>query len=398
MKIHTLCTLGLFGLLSASSLAEATKTEANVSNVAKSENDRASIQIALLLDTSGSMDGLINQARSYLWKIVNEMTLARQNGKLPHIQIALYEYGNDSLKSENQWIRQVMPLSDDLDAISTALFGLKTNGGVECCGAVINDALNQLKWDDKNPEALKMIYIAGNEGFNQGSVDYKKVIPECVKKGITVNTILCGAGYSAHDGPGWKEGSVLGDGSYLVIDHNLTPPDPETPFDKELVGLGTKLNDTYVAYGNQEQRMLKSQAQASNDAEAMNMAPSVAVGRTVAKSNKLAYKNASWDMVDVLEQDKGELIIAQMEDSVLPDELKGKTTEEIKAYVQEKAKEREGIQKQIGEINSKRDAWLAQWKKDNPDKVKENTLDQAILDSAKNQAIKKNFVFEKPKE
>ncbi len=398
MKIHTLCTLGLFGLLSASSLAEATKTEANVSDVAKSENDRASIQIALLLDTSGSMDGLINQARSYLWKIVNEMTLARQNGKLPHIQIALYEYGNDSLKSENQWIRQVMPLTDDLDAISTALFGLKTNGGVECCGAVINDALNQLKWDDKNPEALKMIYIAGNEEFNQGSVDYKKVIPECVKKGITVNTILCGAGYSGHDGPGWKEGAILGDGSYLVIDHNLTPPDPETPFDKELVGLGTKLNDTYVAYGNQEQRMLKSQAQASNDAEAMNMAPSVAVGRTVAKSNKLAYKNASWDMVDVLEQDKGELIIAQMEDSVLPDELKGKTTEEIKAYVQEKAKEREGIQKQIGEINSKRDAWLAQWKKDNPDKVKENTLDQAILDSAKNQAIKKNFVFEKPKE
>lgn len=61
------------------------------------KDDRAVIQIALLLDTSSSMDGLINQARTYLWNIVNDMTLARQNGKLPHIQIALYEYGNTRL-------------------------------------------------------------------------------------------------------------------------------------------------------------------------------------------------------------------------------------------------------------------------------------------------------------
>ena len=47
------------------------------------------------------MNGLIDQARTYLWKIVNDMTLARQNGKLPDIRLALYEYGNDGLSSRD---------------------------------------------------------------------------------------------------------------------------------------------------------------------------------------------------------------------------------------------------------------------------------------------------------
>ena len=41
------------------------------------------IQLAILLDTSNSMDGLINQAKSELWKIVNELALAKKNGKSP---------------------------------------------------------------------------------------------------------------------------------------------------------------------------------------------------------------------------------------------------------------------------------------------------------------------------
>ena len=39
------------------------------------------IQLAILLDTSNSMDGLIGQAKSQLWKVVNELARARRNGK-----------------------------------------------------------------------------------------------------------------------------------------------------------------------------------------------------------------------------------------------------------------------------------------------------------------------------
>lgn len=108
------------------------------------------IQVALLLDTSSSMDGLIDQAKSRLWNIVNTLTTLKYEGKTPDIEIALYEYGNDGLSEKSNYIRQITPLSTDLDLISEKLFALRTNGGNEYCGAVIQDATKQLKWASEN--------------------------------------------------------------------------------------------------------------------------------------------------------------------------------------------------------------------------------------------------------
>src|SRR5688572_617186 len=105
------------------------------------------IQIALLLDTSNSMDGLIDQARTQLWKVVNTFVDARRDGAAPFVEVALYEYGNNSLHVANNYIRQIEPLSRDLDELSRELFALKTNGGEEYSGAVIQRALADLSWD-----------------------------------------------------------------------------------------------------------------------------------------------------------------------------------------------------------------------------------------------------------
>src|SRR5688500_7285793 len=76
------------------------------------------VQVALLLDTSSSMDGLIDQAKTQLWKVVNTFTEARRHGEPPQVEVALYEYGNQNLSVETQWIRQVQPLTRDLDSLS----------------------------------------------------------------------------------------------------------------------------------------------------------------------------------------------------------------------------------------------------------------------------------------
>ena len=59
-----------------------------------------SVQIAILLDTSNSMDGLIAQAKTQLWSIVNEFVKAKKNGRPPAMQVALFEYGKSSLSPE----------------------------------------------------------------------------------------------------------------------------------------------------------------------------------------------------------------------------------------------------------------------------------------------------------
>src|SRR5210317_1224350 len=123
------------------------------------EPNKQYIKVALLLDTSNSMDGLIDQAKAQLWDIVNELSYAKCGTQKPNLQIALYEYGNDNLNSREGYIRQILAFSEDLDDISKELFSLTTNGGEEYCGEVIQTSLNQLNWG-KNPDDLKLIFIA----------------------------------------------------------------------------------------------------------------------------------------------------------------------------------------------------------------------------------------------
>src|SRR5262245_15502901 len=91
------------------------------------------IQVAILLDTSGSMDGLIDQAKSQLWRIVNELAAARRQGAAARVEIALYEYGKQTVSAEDGFVRRILPFTDDLDRVSEALFALRTNGGEEYC-------------------------------------------------------------------------------------------------------------------------------------------------------------------------------------------------------------------------------------------------------------------------
>ena len=113
---------------------------------ATGQPDKNLIQMAILLDTSNSMDGLIEQAKTQLWKIVNELALAKRNGETPNLEVALYEYGKDSLPAGEGYMRMIVPLTTDLDRVSEELFKLKTNGGSEYCGQVIQMAARGLKW------------------------------------------------------------------------------------------------------------------------------------------------------------------------------------------------------------------------------------------------------------
>ncbi|WP_366138488.1 vWA domain-containing protein [uncultured Lutibacter sp.] len=165
------------------------------------------IKVALLLDTSNSMDGLINQAKTQLWEIVNELSYAKCGTDQPDLQIALYEYGNDGLEKADGFIRQVLNFSSDLDVISEKLFALNTNGGSEYCGAVIQNSLKYLEWGN-NKNDLKLIFIAGNEPFTQRKLSYKEAASLANEKDVTVNTIFCGNYENGISGK-WQEGAHL---------------------------------------------------------------------------------------------------------------------------------------------------------------------------------------------
>ncbi|WP_288461200.1 VWA domain-containing protein [uncultured Chryseobacterium sp.] len=337
------------------------------------------IQVALLLDTSNSMDGLIDQAKSRLWNIVNTLTTLKYNGKAPQVEIALYEYGNDGLRDEN-YIRQVTPLTQDLDLVSEKLFALRTNGGSEYCGAVIRDASMNLKWDDNN-QSMKLIYIAGNEPFDQGKISYKEVIPTAKRKNIYTNTIFCG---SRDEGiqTFWQNGASLGDGKYFNIDSDQKVIYIETPYDVRISECNAKLNDTYIYYGSHGSEFKNKQMLQDKNAEVQSV--SNAVERTVAKSKKNAYKNDHWDLIDRAEKDVNFMSGVKAEE--LPAELKGKSKEEIKKAVAEKSAEREKIQKEIEVLSKKRQDFIdAEMKKRGNSEADDlgKAIERSVLELAK---------------
>ena len=309
------------------------------------------IQVALLLDTSNSMDGLIDQAKSRLWNIVNTLTTLKYNGQAPQVEIALYEYGNDGLKDEN-YIRQVTPLTQDLDLVSEKLFALRTNGGSEYCGAVIRDASTNLNWD-ANEKSMKLIYIAGNESFDQGKISYKEVIAKAKGKNIYTNTIFFG---NRDEGiqTFWQNGATLGDGKFFNIDSDRKVIYIETPYDVKISQYNSKLNDTYITFGYRGAEYKSKQI--TQDSNAEMQSASNAVERAVSKSKKNAYKNEHWDLVDKVEKDKA--FISTIKQEELPSELKGKNKEEISKIVAQKSADRDNIQKEIEILARQRQTYI----------------------------------------
>jgi len=345
--------------------------------------DENLVQLAILLDTSSSMDGLIDQAKSQLWKIVNELSLSKKNGKAPKLEVALYEYGKSSIPASQGYIRQIVPLSTDLDKISEELFNLKTNGGDEYCGKVIDEAVLNLKWSKSN-KMLKIIFIAGNEPFTQGNVDYKASCKKAISNGIIVNTIFCGDLNQGIETK-WKDGADLADGKYINIDQNKEVVYIEAPQDKRIAELGEELNKTYISYGHKGKE--KKEMQAKQDTNAKKMSKESEVQRSIAKSNA-SYDNSSWDLVDAAKT-KG-VDVSKMEEESLPEEMKKMNEKERKDYLDNKIKEREKIQKEIAKLNEDRRKFVDKKQKESEGN---ETLDSAMIKAIKSQAAKKSFTF-----
>ncbi len=342
------------------------------------------IQIAILLDTSGSMDGLINQTREQLWKIVNTFATAKRDGKRPRLEIALYQYGNDSLRSENNFIQQVVPLTTDLDKVSEALFALRTNGGEEYCGAVIQKAMKDLEWSRAKGD-LKLIYIAGNEPFTQGPVDFRTSVKAAIGSGIIVNTIHAGSEAEGVNGQ-WKAAAALADGSFMTIDQNRAVVRIDAPQDKELAELNGALNKTYVGYGRKGGEAVARQAAQDKNAAGMSMG---ALSTRAASKASAFYDNEDWDLVDAKKKGKK---LEELKPAELPEEMQAMDPKERDEFVEKKSKERAEIQAKIAKLAKDREAFVQAESKKRAETAGK-TLDDALIESAKAQATKAEYSF-----
>jgi len=345
------------------------------------------VQVAILLDTSNSMDGLIGQAKTELWRIVNEIARYQRGGCAPDVEVGLYEYGKASLAAGEGYLRMVSPLTTNLDKISEALFALQTNGGDEYCGMVIDRAVDGLQWS-RDPDDYRAIFIAGNEPFTQGRVDYREAVAKALKNGITVNTIHCGSMDEGVTGK-WRNGADLGRGNFMAIDQDVAQTSVATPYDAEIAQLGDKLSETYVGYGAGGRGRAAKERQVAQDANSKRAGGSASVERAMAKSKSL-YKAEEWDLVDAAKANKA--APAKMAEAELPDEMKPMSAPQREAYVSGKAKDRETIQKKLADLDKQRRKFIEDARAKSAAAGEKSTFDAAMRKALKVQMTAKKFL------
>ena len=311
--------------------------------------DKATIvNLAICLDTSGSMDGLIDATRRNIWTVVNDLALAEPT---PELRIAFLTFGNDGHEEAEGWVRIHAPLTSNLDIISQELFAQVTDGGTELVARVIDRAATALQWD-ADPDALKIIIVAGNEGADQDkTISYQDACRRAIAQGIMVNSIYCGSPGDA-EATAWREVSMLADGAFATIDKDKAVVEIPTPFDEELVKLNVAINATYVVYGNEG--WVGQERQVAEDANAMQLGAGPAALRLECKAG-LFYENADWDLVDACTQKIVDLETIDEED--LPENMRSMTLVERKAYIATKQSEREKLSNQVSDVASQRDAY-----------------------------------------
>jgi hypothetical protein len=344
------------------------------------------IQVAIVLDTSNSMDGLIEQTRNQLWQVVNEFSTARQDGVTPILEIALFEYGNDGNAQNAGYVRMLNNFTRELDAVSAGLFSLSTNGGNEYCGFAIETVVNNLQWSPSSSD-IKTIFIAGNESFAQGPTNYREAVKLAGRHGISINTIHAG-GHEQGISDQWQAGALLAGGDYMSIDANQQVVHIVAPQDLKIAELNAQLNQTYVPYGRAGAE--SAERQMEQDALSSGISAGLLANRVKSKTTAF-YSNSNWDLVDALEEgavDAEELV--QLEDEELPEPMLGMSGQEKLDYVQAQQQERCRIKQEISELSESRAAYVTEKKRE---QVAAPSMRDALTSAIKKQAQQKNFSF-----
>jgi hypothetical protein len=229
-----------------------------------------------------------------------------------------------------------------------------------------------------------MIFIAGNEPFNQGPIPFQAACALAKEKDVIVNTIFCGP-FSEGVETSWKKGADLTNGTYMSIEQDHKTVYVPSPYDAKIDALNDQLNNTYIYYGKGGSK--KKESQQREDFNASSYGQSNKVERAVSKSSH-AYENSSWDLVDAAKDD--DKIVTETNDEYLPKEMQGMSLEQRKNYVREKSAARTQIQEEIRTLSEKRKQYIAE----HQTKDEAGSLDAVMLKAVREKGKAKNLSWQ----
>jgi hypothetical protein len=330
-------------------LALAVAALPTLSPVAVPSRERPRVEVAFVLDTTGSMGGLIEGAKRRIWTIARRIGEGRPR---PDLRVALVAYRDLG----DSYVTRVFDLTDDLDDVYGQLMSLQAEGGgdtPEHVSRALSDAVHGISWS--RGSALRVVFLVGDAPPHldyQDGFDYRRHVREARQRGILVDAIQCGGDPQAQ--AVWREVATLGAGHYAQIDGQGGMPVRVTPVDGELARLNSELASTVVAGGSvAEQRATDRKLRA-------RAAMSAPVAAEAAGYYAAADKLVERDLVDLsVEEQKKAVADAAAKPSAAPPALRGRTAEEGLAVLARQKEHRAALQARIQTLQKQREDHLA---------------------------------------
>ena len=361
--------------------------EQTTDTVRQIANHHPKIEVVFVLDTTGSMSGLIQAAKEKIWSIASTMATAQNS---PEIKMGLVAYRDRG----DAYITKTTALSTDLDSMYSKLMDFKARGGgdgPESVNKGLYDAVHKMLWS-QDQDTYKVVFLIGDAPAHmdyQDDVKYPTTIAKALKKGIVINAIQ--SGQNRKTTTNWQQIATLGQGDYFQVDNSGNAVAIATPFDKELAKLSNELDNTRVYYGNKETQRKQRRKVAASD-KLHSIASEKALARRAAYNSSLSGKSNFLGESELVEAvSSGATDLSSIKKTELPKAMQAMKPKAQKEYVLKKAKERKELSKNIRQLTEKRDVFLKkEVAKTGADK---DSFDAKIFGAIKDQAAKKGLIY-----
>ena len=327
---------------------------ANPANTNQPLATRHRVEVVFVLDTTGSMGGLIHAAREKIWSIATSMASASQN---PEIRMGLVAYRDRG----DDYVTRVIDLSSDLDSMYTKLMDFRAGGGgdaPESVNQALHDAIHDISWseDDATYRVLFLIGDAPPHMDYPDDVKYPQTLALAQQKGIVVNAIQSGVNQRTR--PAWEHIAALGQGAYFQVENTGNAVAIATPYDEKLSRLAAQLEDTRLFYGDEKTRLAQQKKLEANARLRRELSSEALARRDTFNSTASGRANLLTEQELVTGVTSGDVDLESIATEDLPANLRSMTREEQQKVIEDTADKREALQSEIKALAESRQQYI----------------------------------------
>ena len=346
------------------------------------------VEVVFVLDTTGSMSGLIKAAKDNIWAIARSMASAQPQ---PEIRVGLVAYRDRG----DAYVTQVVDLSTDLDSMYASLMDFAASGGgdgPEAVNEALYAAVHQIQWS-QDPTAYQTIFLVGDAQPHMDypdDVKFPVTLKAAAARGIVVNTVQ--AGNDPMTELAWQQIAQLSQGAHFKVGQGGDAIAVTTPYDEHMATLSKELDQTRLFYGDAAEQERAASKVAATDKLSRSGSASTLAQRAAFNTSASGGKNFLGENELVEDVAQGRVDLARLDSAQLPEPLRDLSTAEKRKVIAQTQGRREALKQEIAELAEKRQSYIEQELKKDVDVAQ--SLDYQIYGAVRAQAARKGLSYD----